>query len=256
VTGTPQPTSTPSLTPTLTPTPRRDLPDAFVFGKSVEGRDLYARRFGKGDKVIFLVGGVHTGYEANTVTLVNELIDHFAATPGDVLPGVMLVLIPAVNPDGLTRGRDATGRFNANGVDLNRNWNCEWSSQAVWQQHQVDPGPHPFSEPETQALGALILDVRPSVVLFYHSAARGVFAGDCNGSSVSDTLAEVLGKATGYPYGEAFSKYVVTGTESNWVDAQGIPSADVELATTTDDEFIRNLYGVMAVQCWLTGKVC
>lgn len=200
-----------------------------------------------------LVGGIHTGFEANTVMLVNQMIDHFETHPQDVLPGVILVLIPTANPDGLARGRTVDGRFNAHGIDLNRNWGCDWSATAVWHDQTVNPGPLAFSEPESQALAALIHDLRPNVVLFYHAAARGVFAGDCHGSSVSMPMAEVLGKATGYPYGAPFTNYAVTGTASNWVDGLGIPSADVELATADDTELVRNLNGVMALQHWLTG---
>lgn len=252
---TPSPTLTtsPSPSPTQTLSPRPPLPAAFRYGQSVEGRDLLARTFGSGPQLIMLVGGIHTGYEANTVTLINEMIAHFERAPGDVLPQVTLLLIPVANPDGLTRGRSLSGRFNANGVDLNRNWDCEWSAEAVWQERSVNPGAAPFSEPETLALAALINDLRPQVVLFYHAAARGVFAGGCNGVSHSQAMAEVLGQAAGYPYGQPFEAYNVTGTEANWVDSLGIPSADVELATSTESELIRNLRGVRALQCWLAG---
>ncbi len=249
-------TATAPPTLTLTPTPRPTLPAAFAYGKSVEGRDLLARSFGSGQRMVMLVGGIHTGYEANSVTLVNELIAHFERAPQDVLPGITLVLIPAANPDGLERGRSADGRFNARGVDLNRNWDCEWSPDAFWRQRSVDPGVEPFSEPEAIALAALIYDLRPAAVIFYHAAANGVYAGSCNGLSHSDELAAVLGAATGYPYGEMFAKYVVTGTESNWVDSLGIPAVDLELSTTTDTELVRNRSGVMAVQCWVLELAC
>jgi hypothetical protein len=66
-------------------------------------------------------------------------------------------------------------------------------------------------------------------------------------------MSAVLGEATGYHYGAAFSAYPVSGTASNWADGLGIASADVELVTWTDSEFERNLRGVMALQRWLTG---
>jgi hypothetical protein len=228
--------------------------NSFVIGRSVEGRDILAYRFGTGERVLLLVGGIHTGYEANTVLLIQEMIEHFQRAPGDVLPGVSLILIPAANPDGLLRGREAAGRFNANGVDLNRNWACDWSPDARWREYEVDPGPRAFSEPETQALAVLIRQLQPAVVVFYHSAARGVFAGGCDGDHGSQALAAVLGAAANYPYGEEFTAYPVSGTEANWVDGQGIPSVDVELTTTQNSELVRNLNGVMAVQCWLVGE--
>ena len=234
----------------LTPT-RPPLPEAFIFGQSVQGRDIRARRLGEGQQLIMLVGGIHGGAEVNTVTLVEALQDHFEDNPGQVLPDITLLFVPQLNPDGVALGRVAAGRFNANGVDLNRNWACNWQEEAFFRDQQVGAGSAPFSEPETLALGALINDLRPAVVLFYHSAADGVFAGDCGGGGVSAAMAEVLGQATGYPYGQSFSEYAVTGTAPGWVDSLGIPAADVELSTANDIEFERNLRGVMALQCWL-----
>ncbi len=229
----------------------------FVVGQSVEGRSIVAYRFGTGARVLLLVGGIHGGFEANTVTLLQELVEHFERAPGDVLPGITLILIPAANPDGLTRGREAAGRFNANEVDLNRNWGCEWSEAAVWRDNQVDPGARPFSEPETLALAQYIRQTQPAAVVFYHSAARGVFAGNCETDHGSAALAAVLGEAANYPYGETFSAYPVSGTAATWVDGQGIPAVDLELTTTESSEFVRNLNGVMAVQCWLVeGEEC
>jgi hypothetical protein len=73
-------------------------------------------------------------------------------------------------------------------------------------------------------------------------------------SNRSRLLAAVLGAAANYPYGAEFTSCPVSGTEANWVDGQGIPSVDVELTTTQSSEFVRNLNGVMAVQCWLLGR--
>ncbi len=246
------PNVTPSGTPVLTRAPSGN---AFVIGRSAEGRDILAWRFGGGDKVLLLVGGIHAGFESNTVLLINALIAHFEGTPVDVLPGMSIILIPVLNPDGLVRGRNADGRFNGNRVDLNRNWGCDWSATAYWRQEKVDAGAQPFSEPETQALAGYIGQVRPTAALFYHAAANGIFEGTCNDVVDSAQLAAVLGDASGYPYGESFSAYTVTGTESNWADGQGILSADVELAGTRDSEFERNLRGILAVQCWITGSL-
>lgn len=252
------PTPTPTL-PEASPLPTRLMiptvtlmPDTILVGYSVEGRAIIARQLGSGERVLLLVGGIHGGWEGNTVTLINELISHFEANPADILPGLSLVLIPAANPDGLIRGREEDGRFNANGVDLNRNWGCKWSENARWRDQAVDPGEHPFSEPETQALAALVRRLRPATALFYHSAAGGVFAGSCEGDHGSMLMSQILGQAAGYTYGQAFTAYPVTGTAASWVDGQGIPSADVELQSWTESEFERNLRGIMAVQCWLT----
>ncbi|NWF69822.1 MAG: hypothetical protein HXY40_12125 [Chloroflexi bacterium] len=248
-----------ALPPVLDYTPNANsaasatLPAAFIVGYSAGGRPITAHTFGTGAIIIMLVGGIHGGWEANTVALVQELIAHFSGSPADVLPGIMLLLIPTANPDGLVRGREISGRFNDNHVDLNRNWGCEWSPEAEWRDGPVNPGARAFSEPETQALALLIQQMRPAVVLFYHSAADGIFEGRCDNTTSSLAMATVLGEATGYRYGEPFTAYRVTGTAANWVDGQGIPSADVELTRWQSSEFARNLRGVMALQCWLSG---
>ena len=228
------------------------LPDSFAFGQSVEGRPLNARRFGTGTTLIMLVGGIHGGFESNTVELMNQLITHLSYNPGDVLPGISVVIVPVLNPDGLARGDTFSGRFNANSVDLNRNWGCGWQAEAFFQDRQVNAGTQAFSEPETGALAALIYDIRPAIVLFYHSAANGVYAGDCGGE-LSGMMSQVLGSASGYPYGVPFSDYVVTGTAPSWVDSLGLASADVELSSATSAEFQRNLAGLFALQCWIVG---
>jgi Zinc carboxypeptidase len=250
---TPLPVGTPSATPVLTQIPGGST---FLLGTSVEGRDIWAWHFGSGEHIVLLVGGVHTGFEANTVALVNEMILRFESTPADVMPGVTLVLVPVLNPDGLAVGRRAEGRFNAHGIDLNRNWGCDWSAESHFKNQLVDPGPRAFSEPESTALARWIRAQRPAAAIFYHSAANGVFAGDCNGDHTSDALAAVLGEATGYPYGKPFTAYPVNGTESNWADGLGIPAVDVELSGTRDSEFQRNIKGVLAVQCWVIGTQC
>lgn len=249
-----------AATTTAQPTARLELPGSFVFGQSAGGRDLVARRVGDGERLLMLVGGIHGGWETNTSELMQMLIAHFEGSPAGVLPGMTLVMIPILNPDGAALGRTVEGRFNGNGVDLNRNWDCGWQAKAYFQSREVSAGTEPMSEPETQALAALINDQRPDVVLLYHSAASGVYAGGCEGEmgsvgeELSETMSVVLGQATGYSYGSDFTAYPVTGTAPAWIASLGIASADVELATWQQPEFDRNLRGVMAVQCWILGS--
>lgn len=261
-TYTPQPTRPPTetLLPTYTALPLIDTPmpfiGAFIFGQSVLGAPLQAHRLGSGANVIVLVGGIHGGWEVNTTELMNELIAHYQTNPDQIRPGISLLIVPQLNPDGAARGRVLEGRFNQRLVDLNRNWECGWQDTAYFRSQEVDPGTSPFSEPETQALSRLILDTRPAVVLFYHSAADGIFAGDCGDfATLSENMVAVYGRASGYAYAAAFSDYPVTGTAPAWVTAQGIPSADVELSTWRETEFDRNLRGIQALQCWLMNEV-
>lgn len=241
---------TADVTDSVTGTPVPS-PDAWVFGASAGGKELIARRFGAGERVLMLVGGIHGGWEANTVELMRLLTDHFTTHPEDIPPNFSVIVVADFNPDGSAYPGIPRGRFNGSGVDLNRNWGCNWSSTAFWSQQRINPGLTPFSEPESRALRDLMLTERPAAALFYHSAASGVYAGACDGDHGSAELSAVLGAATGYSYGSAFSAYPVTGTAVDWADGQGIPAADVELASHADSEFERNLRGVRAVLAWM-----
>lgn len=235
------------ILPTLTPFPDDTL---FAIGQSYEGRTIWAWQFGEGGRTITLVGGIHGGYEGNTVVLAEQLIEHFRRSPQTVLPGIRLVIIPAANPDGLERGSSFQGRFNARGVDLNRNWGCEWSETAVVRTRAVDPGPRPFSEPESLALRSYFLSDQPDAVIFYHSAVGAVFMGECGNRPAADWMGKLLAGATGYPYMSDFEYYDVTGDASNWLAERGVPAAVIELTTHEETEFEENLAGVMALQCY------
>lgn len=271
---TPPPTEAPTATrpATVTPAPtatvlnwvaQRDPfllrvpaaePGDEVIGLSGGNHAMVARRFGAGPRTLLLVGGMHGGWEQNTVALAERLADHFAAHPQDIPAGWSIVIVPAANPDGLLIGRSPEGRVNRRGVDLNRNWGCGWQPTAVWRETPVSPGASPLSEPETRALAAFITGLRPAIVLFYHSQAGAVFAGDCPSDPVpvdSAQMAAIYGEAAGYDYGRAFSAYPVTGTAASWVDGLGIYSADVELETSNLAEFDANLRAVLAVMAWV-----
>ncbi|MBE7532993.1 MAG: hypothetical protein HND44_15845 [Chloroflexi bacterium] len=233
-----------------------------IIGASAEGRPIVAYRFGSGPQPVIFAGGIHGGYEWNTILLAYEAIDYFTANPELIPPNVTLHIIPSANPDGqyqVTNGNGrfaatdvltdtVPGRFNANGVDLNRNWDCDWSAVAQWRNNLVSGGERPFSEPETAALRDYFLAVRPAVVVFWHSAANGVYAAGCSetdGRSLE--LAQVYGMAAEYPLFARFSSYPITGDASDWLTTQGIPSFTVELKTHADTEWPQNRAGMLAI---------
>lgn len=231
-------------------------------GRSLQGRPIVAYRFGHGPSHLLFIGGIHGGYEWNTITLAYEAIDYFTAQPEQIPENITLHIIPSANPDGqylVTQqtGRFTTadvfsdtvpGRFNANGVDLNRNWDCEWAATAVWRNQAVSGGDQPFSEPETVALRDYILAQQPAAVVFWHSAANGVFAAGCPGIEPrSLALAQLYGRAASYPVYERFSAYAITGDAGDWLATQNIPSISVELVNHEADDWPQNLAGMQAL---------
>ena len=230
-------------------------------GYSVNGYPIEAYRIGEGARHLMVVGGIHGGYEWNSITLAYELFDYFTAQPEMIPDAVTLTIIPSANPDGqvLVAGQagrppaglpgDAIGgRFNGNFVDLNRNWDCEWSPVAYWRNEEISGGASVFSEPETQALKQFFETERPAAVIFLHSAFDAVFAAGCGEThQPSYALGEVYSKAAGYPLYEQFFSYPITGDVGDWLTTVGIPSITVELKNHFDTDWEQNRRGILAV---------
>jgi hypothetical protein len=217
----------------------------FQVGASAGGRAIIGHRFGSGNAKLALVGGIHGGMESNTTLLVDTAVAYFRDHPDQIAPGLELDLIPCANPDGCASGR----RTNDHGVDLNRNWDNNWSPVAYWGQERVDPGPYAFSEPETRSLRDFLTGAGFGAVVFYHSSAARIFVGTC-GEAPERTIrmVEALSHAAGYLYWlDGFGSYAVTGASSDYLACQNIPAFDIELSNPTDIEWDRNLRGIMTL---------
>lgn len=250
-------------------------PESFeVIGKSSEGRLLRAFNFGTGEKTLVFVGALHGGYEWNSALLSYEIIDYFIANPNAIPPDLEVIVIPVANPDGLhkvlgTSGRffaaDApqfnfaseisfadtvvSGRFNSNDVDLNRNFDCKWQSEAVWRNYTVGAGDTVFSEPETVALRDYLTRISPEAVVFFHSASNGVYTSFCEGDPLPGTveLLAVYSEAADYPRYDDYPYYEITGDAGDWLSTVGIPAVSVELSTHTAIEWEKNRAGIEAM---------
>jgi protein MpaA len=143
---------------TLGPGP--DLPTArtIVIGHSVLGRRITARRVGNPDspRKALVVGSIH-GDEPEGLRVTRALRSMGGAA------GVDLWVIDTVNPDGLAAHR----RQNARGVDLNRNFATGWRATGP-RGSRYYAGPRAFSAPESKAVRALVLRLRPTITLWYH----------------------------------------------------------------------------------------
>ncbi len=238
-----------------------------VIGKSDEGRDIVAYHFGTGDKEILFVGGIHGGYSWNTVLVARETMEYLKANPTAVPANVKVTVIPVLNPDGLlkvvgtstssfakadvstSQATQVSGRFNANTVDLNRNFDCDWQANGTWQNRTVSGGSAAFSEPESQAIKNYIEANEPDAVIVWYSAAGGVFASSCHDGVLPETLTltNLYAKASGYKEYRDFDFYEITGDMVNWFAKEGIPAISVLLTTHTDTDWSKNKAGIDAV---------
>lgn len=237
-----------------------------VLGKSVEGRTVVAYHFGKGEKEIVFVGGMHGGYSWNASLVAFELKEYLEKNPSAVPLKVKVTVIPVLNPDGLnlvvgttsrfskadvtsSQSTRTAGRFNANRVDLNRNFDCDWKSEGTWQSTKVSGGATAFSEPESQAFRSYIESKKPTAVVVWYSAGGGVFPSRCGSGPSADSLAltEAYAKASGYKAFADFDFYEVTGDMPNWLAKSNIPAISVLLTTHEDTEWSKNQKGIEAI---------
>ena len=260
----PGPTPTSPAPTTTAPTVKED---SIVVGRSVKGRAIEAYTFGEGKTHLLFVGGMHGGYEWNSVVLAYQFIDYLKQDPAHVPDGVTISVIPSANPDGVyevigKEGRFAEddvpdvskkptgyGRLNAHKVDLNRNFACHWQPKSMWRGTAVSAGTSTFSEPEAATIRDFVLRYKPASVVFWHSQSGSVYASECGKGILPDTLSimNVYAKAAGYTAVKSFDAYAITGDSEGWLASIGIPAVTVELKTHLTVEWKENLAGIKAL---------
>ena len=240
-----------AVIPTATPTPRSI---EFSIGKSVGGRDIIVSQIGNGSRHIVVVGGLHAGFAPASIDMARYINEYFTRKPELVPPAITLDIIVNANPDSQANGNHpglSEGRLNANGVDLNRNWDCSWTASAIFRSQSISAGSAAFSEPESRALRDFIIKNLSLAAIFYGARSDGqVTPGGCGEVSVfSVPLSNLYAKASGYQ-ANPFTAYDVSGDATNWLDSQGIASAWVLLPsydTLAADDLRSNLQAVLEV---------
>ena len=120
---------------------------------------------------ILMLGGIH-GDEYSSVTIMFKwltILDRYHS-------GLFhWQIIPLLNPDGLLRKKSQ--RTNANGVDLNRNFenginkngSLEYWEKRTYRDPRRYPGREPMSEAETRWVNQLITEFRPDAIVAVHA---------------------------------------------------------------------------------------
>ena len=242
---TPNPLSTLVLEITATPFYLVNGPKPVVIGFSVEGHPLEVYTFGQGELKDMIIGGIHGGYEWNTIALADQLIKYVNDNP-DVIPSdVTLYILPDMNPDGDARSHDEWGRVNAHGVDLNRNfpigWSSAWNRTGCYDLTLTTSGNGPGSEPETRLVMNFIATHKINALIDYHSAGLGIFPGGTPWDDASTKLAKALGDATLYPYPPINTGCTYNGTLPDYAVSEGVAAVDMELTNHEDTDFAMNL---------------
>jgi predicted deacylase len=220
---------------------RRYSAETIEIGRSVQGRPIKAIRVGSGPRIVVVTGAIH-GDEFATTALVEKLADAAGSMPGDV----SVFFVPLLNPDGQAQG----SRYNAHGVDLNRNWDTNnWQSSTA--ESSDDPpaagGASPFSEPETAAFSRWLLTLRDQsrgwlCVIMYHCAyppsglvqpGYRLVDGRQETNPNAAALAQYWASKVGYTYCPTWPDYPITGEAIHWCAENGIPCIDIELPSAS-----------------------
>lgn len=242
-----------------------DIVKLEIIGQSVDNRNIYGLEIGYGDRVIYLDASMHAAEVASTVFLtkfINDLVYKYESGDKDIinaLNNVKMVFIPSLNPDGYEvynfgiesiRNKDLwiyqnkdrvnfrTFKYNANGVDLNRNfpsqnsglyYNGKKLKSSVSLNKTVKNGTYfgnleMGSEPETQAAIYYILKHHKNTVVYInmHSQGRVIYAGKPNLSSKFNNntvkFANWVSKYTGYKVHGLSSEEVGEGNDGTITD--------------------------------------
>lgn len=134
---------------------------------------IHAREFVVTESVIHLITNLSAGWAAPEGSIGN-------AWSRKVLSNFDIDLVPLLNPDGkvyLEKNKDFCWRWNADKVDLNRNFPVEFDgpgSSSV-PGHEEYHGPKPFSTKEIQFLRDLVVERNYTAILDLHSGAQQIF---------------------------------------------------------------------------------
>lgn len=207
-----------------------------IIGKSISGRNISMLKIGSAKETVLYSAAIH-GNEGITATILLKFIEDICESISkrqelsgidikNMLKSRSYIFVPLSNPDGCEialKGESAkvenidriksqcSGNFslwkaNANGVDLNRNFNADWeTARKISAKNGISSsapakygGPFPESEPETVALTTLCRVSSPQYVICLHTQGEAIFYGGSRYNDSYRKMAEILSLLSGY----------------------------------------------------------
>lgn len=193
-------------------------------GTSAGGHPIYALKISdnvnteENEAEVMFDGGIHgdelIGQEI-TIRFARYLCTRYATDPTvqNMVDNREIWLYPNVNPD----GRIAMDRYNANGIDVNRDWGYMWNGEGN--------SPSANSQPETKALRQLVLDNQYVIHTSYHGGTEYLsypwsYRPDPSPDNAAvDYLGALYSSTSGYsylPYGQGYTgMYPINGASKD-----------------------------------------
>lgn len=234
-----------------------------------DGRKVYDIVLGdsQGVNQILIFGAIHAREYITSQVVMRQLCDSIDALNGyggeyngiplnELLENVTIHFIPMSNPDGVTisqfglegildesirnnvismgNGNYEQWKSNANGIDLNRNFDAGWNEYVGTGVPSAEryKGTFPGSEPESAALIRLTQNNRIKRTISYHTCGTLIYwyykqEGDVLEQSRS--FAKCISNETGYPLDSDYTAVDAAGYKDWAVYKMGIPSLTIEV---------------------------
>ena len=244
----------------------------FNIGESEKGKPIPCVTLGKGKKKALIVAGIHSREHISisfTMRCIEEIADAYSASGTycgydvrSLLEQYTLYIVPMCNPDGtdiavagdqpladLGRFNHDSCKFNANGVNLNRNypycWEQTFGNTKLRPGDETYPGTHAGSEKETQALMKLCSENEFLWLLDMHILGGGIYWSDEGNGTINGDylLASSIASRCGFrlfPTTMGMSNY--SGGLENWFrSTYKRPGLCIELIPSSQ-AYYTNLY--------------
>lgn len=242
---------------------------------TADGRGVFDIVLGDphGDNQILIFGAMHAREYITTQVVMRQLCESLDAlndyggtyrgvSTAELLRGLTIHFVPLNNPDGvaisqfglsgvknpylraqvsaMSYGDLEQWKANANGVDLNRNFDAGWyefngSPQPAPERYK---GTSPGSEPETAALIRLTQDYHIKRAISYHTCGALIYwyyKQSGNVLAESEKFASAISSVTGYPLDDDYTAVDAAGYKDWAVYKLGIPSITIEVGAESGD---------------------
>lgn len=163
----------------------------FIAGKSVQNQKIECLKIGNGKNTLLFMASIH-GDETQGTPIAIKLAEYLQENP-QLLKNKKVVILPQVNPDGVILKQ----RFNANGVDLNRNFPADNRNNSA------ESGAFALCEPEARIINKIIKKYKPKIIISLHQPS-GAKPGWIDYDGEAKGLAEQMAKSCNlevYKYG-------------------------------------------------------